>query len=1044
MPQTHAFTIFNASAGSGKTYTLVKEYLKVLLQSSQANKYKQLLAITFTNKAVFEMKSRVLDSLQSFANHDANNSMLLAIAEELNRTPKEIAKQASEVLTNIIHNYAAFDIVTIDTFTHRILRTFAKDLQLSSNFEVSLQAKEVLRQGVDALIDRAGTDQEITQTLVDFALEKADDDKSWDISLDLNTIAKRLLSENDLKPISELQSKTLKDFTHLKSILHKKVKQTHTEIQHLATAMLDLFEAEGLEKSDFTRGTYFSYWEKLLKEDKNLKFDLKWQNEIQEYSFYTKATTHTAKATIDRLKPDFIAAFEKSKALWHTHYKFESMLRLLTPLSVLHLIHQELEALKKEENIVLISDFNKQIFTYLQKQPAAFIYERLGERYTNYFIDEFQDTSILQWRNLIPLIDNALESQATDTVANSLLLVGDPKQAIYRWRGGAAEQFIDLTQKEHPFSLENIEVASLDTNWRSHKNVIAFNNSFFRHIAATLDNEVYRAIYHNDNKQHHNFREGGQVRLTLVPDGTVEEKTPLYLEKVLAQVTALEKEGIPLEQVCILTRKNKQGAMIAQHLSQHNYKVVSPDSLLIDASAVVQCIDAILRLIARPDQPEVTITVLEYLANTLEITQPYHFLKTWVHKPTQEIFEMLAQEYQLNFSIAQFEQYPLYEGVEYVIRSFNLSEQCDAFVMGYLDEIYSFSQKHSSGLGGFLQYYEDTKDTLSIAAASQKGALQVMSIHKSKGLEFAVVIYPFADTELSPNPKDAVWYPVSPDSYGGFDHLLVRNNKQLAAFGLEGQAIFERLQEQEHFDAINLLYVAMTRAVERLYIFSSFRESKTHTITTYGDLFVDYLKKDGLWETDTAEYTWGDAGTFNTAPKPFAQTTAIPFYSSAKESHHIEVITKAAFLWDDHRQKAINFGNLIHELMARINTRDQAEGVIAEALSEGLIAASFEEELSGLLEQVLAHPDLKELFQPEHQVYTERPILAQDGSIHIPDRIEVKADGTPVIIDYKTGEPQESHEFQLDRYTEILIEMGLPTPERKLVYVNDQITVLNI
>ncbi len=1044
MPQTHAFTIFNASAGSGKTYTLVKEYLKVLLQSSQANKYRQLLAITFTNKAVHEMKTRVLDSLHSFANHDPNNSMLIDIAKDLGRSPEDIARQAGEVLINIIHNYAAFDIVTIDTFTHRILRTFAKDLQLPSNFEVSLQAKEVLSQAVDALIDRAGTDQKITQTLVDFALDKADDDKSWDISLDLNTIAKRLLSENDLKQISELQSKTLQDFTQLKTILHQKIKHTESEIQNLATNMLDLFEAEGLEESDFTGKYYFLFWQGLFANFKYVNFKAGWKNDIENHAFYKKTTPDTAKATIDRLKPDFIAAFEKSKALWYTHYKLESMLRLLTPLSVLHLIHQELEALKKEENIVLISDFNKQIFTYLQKQPAAFIYERLGERYTNYFIDEFQDTSILQWGNLIPLIDNALESQATDTVGNSLLLVGDPKQAIYRWRGGAAEQFIDLTQKKQPFSLEDIKVASLDTNWRSHKNVIAFNNSFFTHVAATLESEVYRSIYHNDNQQHQNFREGGLVALSFVPDGTVEEKTPLYLDKVLTQVTELDKEGIPLDQVCILTRKNKQGAMIAQHLSQHNYKVVSPDSLLIDASAVVQCIDAILRLIARPDQPEVTIVVLEYLVNTLEIADPYSFLKTWVHQPTQDILEMLAQKHQIDFSIAQFEQYPLYEGVEYVIRSFNLSEQCDAFVMGYLDEIYAFSQKHSSGLSGFLQYYEDKKEHLSIAAASQEGALQVMSIHKSKGLEFAVVIYPFADTEFSPNKKDAVWYPVSPDSYGGFDHLLVRNNKELAAFGSKGQTIYERLKEQEHFDAINLLYVAMTRAVERLYIFSSFRESKTNTITTYGDLFVDYLKNEGLWEDNTPVYTWGAADTFKTAPASFAQTTAIPFYSSAKESHHIEVITKAAFLWDDHRQKAINFGNLIHELMARIKTRTQAEVVIAEALSEGLIAAQFEEELSGLLEKVLEHPDLQELFHPEHRVYTERPILAQDGSIHIPDRIEIKTDGTPVIIDYKTGEPQEQHEFQLDRYTEILKEMGLPTPERKLVYVNDQITVLNI
>ena len=1050
MGQLSAFTIYNASAGSGKTYTLVKAYISILLQSSNRHKYRQLLAITFTNKAVAEMKSRVLSTLQSFGLHAQDPEqpypkMLEDIAEELNTSPLEISKRSEEILKNILHNYAAFDIVTIDTLTHRILRTFAKDLGLSGNFEVSLQVKEAYEKAVDALIEKAGTDEDITNTLIDFALEKADDDKSWNISFDLNKIASLLTKEQDREAIAELSTKSLSDFQALKALLKKKMKALDKEVKLVASQLLEKVNGEGLERMSFSRGSFYDHLIKLAEEPTSVDFKAAWKQDIEGYSFYTKAAKESVKDSIDQLKPLLITTFTATKNAWLTIIKLNEFYKKLTPLSVLHLIHQELEIIKEEENLLLISDFNKHIYTYLKDQPAAFIYERLGERYSNYFIDEFQDTSIMQWENLVPLIASAIESESQDKVINSLLLVGDPKQAIYRWRGGEAEQFIALSQKNSPFSIRDIEVQPLDTNWRSHEEIILFNNNFFSFLAQKFTVDSYKEIYALDNNQKTNFRKGGLVSLSFVSGKTNEEIEPLYLDKILHIIKESSQKDIPLENICILTRKNSDGASIAQYLAEHHIKVVSAESLLLSSAPVVQFVHAFLMGIALPNRPETIVTVLEYLAERFELRDPHHFIAQWVHKPTMAIFEMLATDHDVNFLMTVFNELPLYEGVEYLIRSLYLDKDGDAFLMGYLDAVFEFTQKNSSGLSGFIDYFEEKNDSLSVKATERQDAVQIMSIHKSKGLEFPIVIFPYADSKIHPSHDDHHWLPTDPKEFEGFEKLMFSHSQRLSDDGDLGAQRYDERQGQQQFDAINVLYVALTRAVERLYIISRFRESKSKGKPQYyGQLFEHYLLENTLWVDEHQTYSWGASNDFQTPQSIPTTVEDIPFISSAKEDHKIQLITKASFLWDEKRQDAISYGNLIHELMGRILYRDQRERVIDQATQEGLITKEDSAEVAAILDSIMNHDDLKELYTPENTVYNERPILSVDGETHIPDRLEITPSGVITIIDYKTGIPQESHEFQLDRYTEVLGAMGYDNPIRKLVYVNTEITVLNV
>lgn len=444
MQATSPFTIYDASAGSGKTYTLVKEYLKLLLASKNHEAFKSILAITFTNKAVSEMKSRVIKTLTQFANYEIlknPNDIFIDVCKELNVDPEIVQKKAHIILQAIIHNYSAFDISTIDGFTHKLIRTFAKDLQLSQNFEVELDTESILNEAVDALVAKTGDDKLLTDTLIEFALEKVDDDKSWDVTYDLNLIAKRLTFENDKLPLSTLKDKGLEDFKNFKEHLIIVCQTIKNVVIERAVTVLNLIDENGIEHNDFSRGYLPKHFTNLSTGKFDINFEAKWQLEIEDKPLYPSRITGSVALTIDRIQPEIVESFHETKKLAYQYNFHQAILKNINPLSVLNLINKELEKIKEEENKVLISEFNSIISKEIKNQPTPFIYERLGEKFKHYFIDEFQDTSIAQWENLKPLISNSIEQEQSES-SGSLMLVGDAKQAIYRWRGGKAEQFI--------------------------------------------------------------------------------------------------------------------------------------------------------------------------------------------------------------------------------------------------------------------------------------------------------------------------------------------------------------------------------------------------------------------------------------------------------------------------------------------------------------------------------------------------------------------------------------------------------------------------
>ena len=484
-----SYTIYNASAGSGKTYSLVKAYLQIVLSTPNVEQFRQLLAITFTNKAVFEMKNRIIELLGKFSEDTmlhTPHSMFNELCKSLHLTPKELQDRSAKTLEYILHNYAAFNISTIDGFNHQLIRHFSHDLHLNPFFEVQLDSQTLLERAVDNLMSQAGAgDNELTEWLIAFSNEKIDEDKNWDTSKELLEIAKMLTNENHYSQLQSLKDKELTDFATLKKSLSEYKEQAAQLIQTTAQSFMQLLDRQGLDKGAFKGGYLYNFFDNLTKKSpKEPSWVSGWQKDLLDGEpMYSKtAAKNLDTALIDSLQPQITTYFEDIKSAFGTLNFMQNALKYLPPLALLNRIQKEIALIKEEENVLPIWEFNGVISSELSNQPAPFIYERIGEKFRHYFIDEFQDTSVLQWQNFIPLILNAVQSQVNHQTG-SVLLVGDAKQSIYRWRGGKAEQFMSLySGKKNPFKvpLNTVNLAeNFKANYRLQQCFFSFCSKHF-------------------------------------------------------------------------------------------------------------------------------------------------------------------------------------------------------------------------------------------------------------------------------------------------------------------------------------------------------------------------------------------------------------------------------------------------------------------------------------------------------------------------------------------------------------------------------------
>lgn len=1037
--QPASILIYNASAGSGKTYTLVQRFLTTMLESPHPDNVKQLLAITFTNKAVAEMKLRIVSNLALFASPEIlkePTDMFSAIYRELNLTANQLHQRAQNALQYTLHNYAFLDVETIDRFNHRLIRTFAKDLKLNHNFEVDLDTDARLNEAIDRLIASAGNDTEITDIIIDFAFEKMDDDRSWDVTYDLQNISKLLSDENHTEHLKKLETKKTTDFITLKKRLYQLREEIKKTIVEYACAFEETFQNAGLSYADFSGNYVENFISKLKKEDFSISFTAGWQTSFGEKTLYRKTEKDSVKAAFESIMQQLITLFFSIKSSYFRLQLISEVYKNLASLSLLQRIQAHYEDIQIEKNILPIAAFNRKINDEIKEQPAPFIYERLGERYRHFFIDEFQDTSRLQWQNLIPLIDNSLSQPS-----GRLLLVGDAKQSIYRWRGGVPEQFIDLYNCKNPFSNESKEIISLKTNYRSYDTIVEFNNNFFTHIGTFFNDETHRQLYKDGNQQEHTDKTGGFVSLTFIDAANKEDATPDYLQLTLEHIKAVKNKGFSYNDICVLIRKNDEGVAVASYLSENGIPVISEDSLLIKNCAEISFIIQLLSILHDFDNKQLKADLLYFLHSHLKVEASVHqFISDFIDLPEKAFFDKL-QHYKIYLNITTLKHQPLYEICESIVDSFGLYQNASGFVEAFLNIVYDFTIHQHGAFQSFFDYWEHKKDKLSVSPPEDSDAVKVMTIHKSKGLQFPVVIFPFSDLDIYKEYQAQMWFPTSEEEFQPFDEMLISYKKEVSEFSEEGKRLYEERRSVAELDTFNLIYVAMTRAVEQLFVIGNKKHENSEN--NVSGFFCSFLKQSGHWQEEKMKYSFGNPDKVSKTKQDTATSILdVKFISSRREDRGIYVAPTPSELWNKQQSKAMEKGNLMHLIMADIISESDTNSAIQKAVQNGLLSDTFESEIRQTVKKILTHNDLKHYFTEEAIVMNERAIFTKTGQIIRPDRIQLINKKEITIIDYKTGIPSETHPAQLKMYEDALIEMGYNVTEKLLVYVQDEIEVV--
>ena len=1049
--QRPSFSIYDASAGSGKTYALVKEYLKIILVAKKNDAYRNILAITFTNKAVHEMKSRIVGSLSEFAKEEPNEKakgLMQHLATETGLSILQIQTKSQQIIKHIIHNYAAFDISTIDKFTHKVIRAFAHDLDLQMNFEVTLDTENLLIEAVDTIIAQAGEDETLTNLLIDFTLEKTDDDKSWDISREILDTGRLVLNENNRNEINHFQEKSIAEFVEIKKKLDQNCQVLEKENVLFAKNALQILEKKGIDLKSFSRGTFPNHLQSIV----DGKFNPK-NKKFREFEDIAINKTAKDRDLIENLIPELLQTLDTIYINFNKRDYYKAFLKNITPLSLLNTVSKELDKIQVEQNVLSITEFNAKIHKEIQNQPAPFIYERLGERYRHFFIDEFQDTSEMQWQNLIPLIDNATSSEI-DGEKGTLMIVGDPKQSIYRWRGGKAEQFIELSKNHNPFNNPEKVLQHLDKNYRSYSQIIEFNNDFFQMLSKEFDHLDYKDLYENHSHQKVNDKTGGYVNISFISkieeseEGEEEtlDKVELYLLATLKTIKKVQNQGFHYKDIVILTRKRDQGIAVANYLTEQGIPLLSSETLMIHNAAEVRFIIQVLKYLKNSSDKESKASFLYFIAQKRINQMPIHdFIAQGMSCTNEKDFECWLQNEGVNFSFQNIRKKSLYESVEIIVTQFINPIEGNAYIQYFMDIVLEHDVRNQAGISDFINYWDKNAEKFSIPSPEGKNAVRIMTIHKSKGLEFPVVIMPFADEDYSRSPKNKLWIDAETEEFG-LSKVLIDNTKSVEEYGELARLVYSQKSQEELLDNINVLYVALTRAEEQLYVIS--QSIKPKKDGNYPDnmaaFFIKYLTHKRIYEEDVLEYEFGQPVKLSAEKTPADSRQTIAFISENLNPKNIKIAQRESLMWGRRQQEAIEYGNVIHEVLSFIKTKNDVNLAIIKALENGLIAINQKELVLKTISDIVNHKALSEYFEEGNEILNEQEVIQKEGKTIKPDRIVLTKNKEVYLLDYKTGLHNTKHQLQLENYQNAIELMGYKVVKKALIYIGSKINVINL
>jgi len=1031
--------VYKSSAGSGKTTTLVNEYLKIALKNPHS--FRHILAITFTNKAANEMKERVISVLKELSSKDIKNSpKLFDLIQYLNYDEFTLMDKSKYLLSLILNNYDDFAISTIDSFIHRIIRTFASDVSLPQNFEVVIDKSDLIPQILKGLYGKVGKDITLTNFLVGFVMSEADEENNYDPTSRLIDFIDYQINEDGFFEIKKIDNLSLKQLNKIISALKSEINKLKSNIIEKSNEALNICSDRNLEAEDFYQGNrgiykYFTNLSEFKISDEKLFPGKNAIKTITEGNWYSSKVDNHKKELIDSITEELGNLFEITKKKLESYLHFRLLFSKIYSLALIHEIRKLFFEFTDKSGKIHISEFNKRISNQISDQPVPFIYERLGRKYRYFLLDEFQDTSILQWQNLLPLIEESLSQ------GNKNLLVGDAKQAIYRFRNGEVELFANLPElynrEKTNLKIESentlkrfFNSKSLDTNYRSREQIIEFNNDFFEVVSSNLSQRT-KTIY-SELKQ--NFpskvKNGGIVSIRF-SDYKSESFEETKLSKIKSIIKEANKKNYGLDQICILCRTKKNASQIFEYLISNKIDVVSNESLLLTNSPGVRLLVAFLKLNQNPNNQialaEFIDGFIKFSDNSLEFNTEYSELTKFKLENLEPIF----LRYNVDTSTKMISAYSVFEMVEFALRSFSSSDTTDIFIQYFLDFVF----ENNIDLDEFLSLWESKKNKIFISMPENIAAVQIMTIHKAKGLDFPIVIVD-AENRAPKTTKSEYWEPLNIEGISDLKVGLMPINKKLNLIG-RGD-IYEIEEHKSELDFLNLIYVAFTRPKHALYIIG-----ETNSKDQFSKYLIDYLDHKRLWEKDKVEYEFGSLP-LNSEDSEISNGLILNKFVSEDWTKLISVAPSENIKLDLISSKSSRaYGKLIHRILASIYYEYDLYTTFANISDSEILSSSEIDIIKDLVSRVIAHPELKRYFQEDLIIKNETEILLEDGTTVRPDKVVIDKDKL-TIIDYKTGEEKNEDILQIKGYKKVFQNLNYKDIEAKLVYLNDEIKIIQV
>ncbi|MFY9173570.1 MAG: UvrD-helicase domain-containing protein [Petrimonas mucosa] len=1055
--------LIKASAGSGKTHRLTGEYLRLLF--SAENQYRHILAVTFTNKATDEMKSRVVKELYKLSTGE-ESGYVKELTETFQIPESRIREKAKSILESILHDYSAFYISTIDKFFQQTLRAFTREMGLSGGFKLELDNNFVLTQVIDLMIFELDKPQnsELAGWILDYMKTQIEEGKSWNIRQNIGKLGNQLFNEkyklltgDDKQKIGD--KKELNDY---RQELLKIIRSWEGELKSTGTRAHDLMNRFGLSYTDFKHGknSGFLTFVKLANGDfkepsdrfKNRADNL--EEWIPNKSDKREAITSAYYEGLNDCVKQVVHLFENN-----LHYNTAvSILQNYHTLGILTDIRQRLQEYQQENNTLFLSDTTELLNKIVSDSESPFVYEKTGTRIDHYMIDEFQDTSSMQWQNFRPLIKESLDS------GHFNLIVGDVKQSIYRWRNSDWELLESRILQD--FQNNTIRNSILDTNWRSDSNIVHFNNALFATAANKLQEKFNSSeeLQTNPNRkiteayQHvrqavppGRDREDGYVKITFLDASDKENDwKSKALEQLPLEIERLQDQGFSLKEIAILVRKNDEAVEVAETLlhykeqnpqSPYRYDIISNDALVIGNAQSVKAVIAMLRHFQnRNDETRRMLAVYEFYRFHRKL-QPDRAIGTYFDEEQDFPVEIKTELYRIS-------TLPFYEMIEafFAMSSDALDEKENAYVQAFLDIVLKFSADASSDINDFLEWWDEKGCGKTLFSPDDQDAIRLITIHKSKGLGFGAVIMPFLKWEIdhTGNMGPILWCKPKVEPFNMLGTIPLQYKSSLENTLFKEEYLQEKLYT--YIDNLNLLYVAFTRAKNRIVAYAPKPAADKVTdissllwcsLSAEGSAEGQLLLRDYLTEEDNrAIFEMGRPVKLRHKPEGESEapsTLGSGKWQSVPFNKRLKLRLNSAGFFSEDGSRA--YGTLMHEIISSIHTLDDLKGAIEARYISGEINSDERREITGLLTSALSQPEVSGWYSGKYHVINETEVLHPVFGFSRPDRIMI-GDKETIVVDYKFGErEEEKYKRQVKHYLRLIREMGYDNVKGFIFYV---------